>query len=49
MLPLSLARDLRHDLAFPGEAGETAFWIIVGSMIAIVVGMVSFFRWRHWL
>ena len=39
MLPLSVVAGIfGMNLAFPGEGGETAFWIIVGSMIAIVVG-----------
>jgi magnesium transporter len=50
MLPLSvIAGIFGMNLAFPGEGGETAFWAIVATMIFVVVGMVSFFRWRHWL
>ena len=37
------------NLVFPGEGGETAFWVIVAAMIVVVVGMVSFFRFRRWL
>jgi magnesium transporter len=50
MLPLSvIAGIFGMNLAFPGEGGETAFWVIVAAMIMIAVGMVSFFRWRRWL
>ncbi len=50
MLPLSvIAGIFGMNLAFPGEGGETAFWVIVAAMIFVVVGMVSFFRFRRWL
>jgi magnesium transporter len=50
MLPLSvIAGIFGMNVIYPGEGGETAFWVIVGAMIVIVVGMVSFFRWRRWL
>jgi magnesium transporter len=50
MLPLSvIAGVFGMNVAFPGEGGGAAFWIVVASMIVIVAGMVSFFRWRRWL
>ena len=33
----------------PGEGDQTAFWIITGVMVAMLVGMVAFFRRRGWL
>jgi Mg2+ and Co2+ transporter CorA len=35
-------------VAFPGEASAEAFWVILGAMAAILVGMVLFFRRRGW-
>jgi LPXTG-motif cell wall-anchored protein len=33
----------------PGE-GETApFWMIIGGMAALLIGMVAYFRRRGWL
>jgi magnesium transporter len=37
------------NVGVPGESDETAFWIITGVMVAILVGMVTFFRRRGWL
>jgi Mg2+ and Co2+ transporter CorA len=37
------------NVLFPGEGTREAFWVIIGLMIAAIVAMVSFFRWRRWL
>jgi MYXO-CTERM domain-containing protein len=37
------------NVGVPGEAGETAFWIIVAAMAAVLAGMLAFFRRRRWL
>jgi Mg2+ and Co2+ transporter CorA len=34
---------------FPFHPGLGAFWTIVGTMVAIFVGMLGYFRWRRWL
>ena len=34
---------------FPGEGGDEAFWVILGIMIAALVGMIGFFRLKKWL
>ena len=34
---------------FPGEASRDAFWAVVGVMLATIIGMVGFFRWKRWL
>jgi len=34
---------------FPGYGAHVAFWIIVGGMIATIIGMAGFFRWKRWL
>jgi LPXTG-motif cell wall-anchored protein len=33
----------------PGEQNMTAFWVIAGVMVVLLVGMVAFFRRRGWL
>ena len=33
----------------PAKAELAAFWVIVGVMLALLVGMVSYFRRRGWL
>ena len=33
----------------PPLASETAFWLIIAAMIAGLVGMIGFFRWKRWL
>jgi Mg2+ and Co2+ transporter CorA len=34
---------------FPGEATRVAFWAIVGLMVAVIVGMIGFFKYKRWL
>lgn len=33
----------------PSAASETAFWLIVAAMVAGLLGMIGFFRWKRWL
>ena len=50
MLPLFVITGIfGMNVAFPGEGGHEAFWAILGGMIAALVGMVGFFRWKRWL
>jgi magnesium transporter len=50
VLPLTLIASIwGMNVGVPGEGGVTAFWIVVGSMVAILVGMVAYFRRRGWL
>ncbi len=50
MLPLFVITGIfGMNVAFPGEATRTAFWVILGVMVAAVIGMVGFFRWKRWL
>ena len=37
------------NVGVPGEGGETAFWVIVAAMVAILAGMLAYFRRRRWL
>jgi magnesium transporter len=50
VLPLTFIASLwGMNVGVPGEGDETAFWIITGVMVAILIGMVAFFRRRGWL
>jgi magnesium transporter len=50
VLPLTFIASLwGMNVGVPGEGDKTAFWIITGVMVAILVGMVTFFRRRGWL
>ena len=51
ILPLTLitgAIGMNVPLPFGFEDSEHAFWIIMGSMVAITVGLLVFFRSRKW-
>jgi Mg2+ and Co2+ transporter CorA len=37
------------NVGIPGEDSNTAFWVILGSMVALLVAMLGFFRSRGWL
>jgi magnesium transporter len=50
MLPLSLLAGIfGMNVGFPGEGTHEAFWIIVGAMVATLVAMVAFFRYKRWI
>jgi magnesium transporter len=50
VLPLTLIASIfGMNVLFPGEGGREAFWIIFGTLIATLVGMIGFFRWQRWL
>jgi Mg2+ and Co2+ transporter CorA len=34
---------------FPGENTRAAFWIVVGLMIGVIIGMIGFFKYKRWL
>jgi LPXTG-motif cell wall-anchored protein len=47
LLPLTLiASTFGMNVLFPGEGTHTAFWIIVGVMIAALATMIFWFRRR---
>jgi magnesium transporter len=49
MLPLTLITGFfGMNVAFPGEQTRVAFWVILGLLLAGVLGMVGFFRWKRW-
>jgi magnesium transporter len=50
VLPLTLLASVwGMNVGVPGEGDTTAFWVIAASMVALLVGMVAFFRRRGWL
>jgi magnesium transporter len=50
VLPLTLISGIfGMNVAFPGEGTHESFWIVVGLMIAVIVSMVAFFRYKGWL
>ena len=50
MLPLTLITSVfGMNVLFPGEETHTAFWIILGLLVATLVSMVAFFRYKRWL
>jgi magnesium transporter len=50
VLPLTFLASLwGMNVRVPGEQSIAAFWIIVGAMLAMLVGMIGYFRHRGWL
>ena len=50
VLPLTLIASIwGANVHVPGEGDTTAFWILLGAMVAMLVGMVGYFRRRGWL
>src|SRR3954462_9420066 len=49
-LPLTLIASIwGMNVRVPGEQDVTAFWIIIGVMVVILVGLLGLFRRRGWL
>jgi magnesium transporter len=50
LLPLTLiASVFGMNVHFPGFGTAEAFWLIIGAMLALIVTLVGFFRWKRWL
>jgi magnesium transporter len=50
MLPLTVITSLfGMNVDFPGYGSHAAFWIILGVMVAALVGMIGFFRYKRWI
>ncbi|MBA2515545.1 MAG: magnesium transporter CorA family protein [Solirubrobacterales bacterium] len=50
ILPLTLlASVFGMNVRVPGEGSIEAFWIITGSMVVMLVGMLGYFRYRDFL
>jgi magnesium transporter len=33
----------------PGQGSIAAFWVVIGTMVVVLAGMLAFFRRRGWL
>jgi magnesium transporter len=50
VLPLTLIASVwGMNVGVPGEGDEVDFFVIVGAMVVMLVGMVAYFRRRGWL
>jgi magnesium transporter len=50
ILPLTLIASIwGMNVGVPGEGDIGAFWIVLGSMVALLTGMIAYFRRRGWL
>jgi magnesium transporter len=50
LLPLTLIASIwGMNVGLPGKDSIHAFWIIVGVMVIVLVGSLSYFRHRRWL
>jgi magnesium transporter len=50
ILPLTLISGVfGMNVHFPGEGTVAAFWVIAGVMLAVMAGMIGFFRYKRWL
>ncbi len=50
VLPLTLLTGIfGMNVAFPGEGTREAFWAVVATLVAMLLVMVGFFRWKRWL
>jgi magnesium transporter len=50
VLPLTLIASVwGMNVGVPGEGDTTAFWVLIGAMISLLVGMLAYFRHRRWL
>ena len=50
VLPLTLIASMwGMNVGVPGESSTTAFWIVLGGMLAMLLGMLGYFRRRGWL
>jgi magnesium transporter len=50
VLPLTLVASMwGMNVGVPGEGSVTAFWIVLGAMLTLLLGMLGYFRRRGWL
>jgi magnesium transporter len=50
ILPLTFLTGLfGMNVNFPGFGSVAAFWIILSFFVAVIGGMLGFFRWKRWL
>jgi magnesium transporter len=49
-LPLTLLSGIfGMNVVFPGEGSDVGFWVAIGLMLSLLVGMLGFFRLKRWL
>ncbi len=50
LLPLTLVASVfGMNVHFPGEGTAAAFWVVVGTLVAVFAGLVAFFRWKRFI
>ncbi len=50
LLPLTLIASIfGMNVQVPGEGESAPFWIIVGVLVGVGLGLLALFRWRRWL
>jgi magnesium transporter len=50
ILPLTLIASIwGMNVHVPGEGASAPFWTIMGAMVALLVGMIAYFKRRGWL
>ena len=50
LLPLTLITGIfGMNVHFPGFESSEAWWAIAGAMVAVLVGLLGFFRYKRWL
>ncbi len=50
VLPLTLIASVwGMNVGVPGEGDTTAFWVLIGTMFTLLIGMLAYFRHRRWL
>jgi magnesium transporter len=50
VLPLTLIASIwGMNVGVPGEGDTAAFWLVIAAMVALLVGMLTYFRRRGWL
>ena len=50
VLPLTLIASIwGMNVGLPGENDNTAFWLILAGMVALLVSMLAYFHRRGWL
>ncbi len=47
-LPLTFITGIfGMNVLYPGEGTREAFWVILGGMVVVLLGLIAFFRWRR--
>jgi magnesium transporter len=47
-LPLTFITGIfGMNVLYPGEGTRGAFWVILGGMVVVLIGLIAFFRWRR--